>query len=87
MLRRHIHTITRVPAQSLGLVDSCGCRMGARFLAFGLAGSLIWYGCRTYASGLPLRNGILYVAIVSVAAALAGKTFGILLFRLRSRTR
>lgn len=60
--------------------DSCGCAMGARFLAVGLAISSLWYG-RT--SGLSIGAILLRIMLWSFLAACLGKIVGIILFSLR----
>jgi hypothetical protein len=67
------------------VVDSCGCAMGARFLATGLASSTLWYAWQWCFASLSLRGALLRVLAWSVVASIVGKTLGILLFRLRAR--
>jgi hypothetical protein len=71
--------------ESARLLDSCGCKMGAAFVGVGLLASTAWYGWRWHLSTLPIRAMVLRIITWSVAAGLAGKIVGILIFRMRSR--
>lgn len=64
--------------------DRCGCAMGAKFLAAGLVASLTWYGWQWHAHALALGAACWRVALVSFAAAAAGKLIGIAHSRLRN---
>jgi hypothetical protein len=63
--------------------DSCGCAMGAKFLAAGLAFSLARYGWQWHAHALALGAACWRVGLVSFAAAVVGKFVGIARFRMR----
>lgn len=65
------------------LGDSCGCAMGARFLAVALILSTAWYAWHWNASALSIWSVLLRVLIWSVVAAFVGKIVGILSFRRR----
>jgi hypothetical protein len=65
--------------------DSCGCAMGARFLAVGMAASAIWYAWHWRDSGLSLGSVTLRVFLWSFLAAGAGKLVGIALYSWRHR--
>lgn len=62
-------------------VDSCGCAMGARFLAVAFAGSTAWYLSQWHAYSFGGICG--RVLLVSFAAAVLGKIVGIVWFRLK----
>lgn len=63
--------------------DSCGCAMGAKFLAAGFIVSLAWYGWQWLVGSLSAGGACWRVALVSFAAAVAGKFVGIARFRMR----
>src|SRR6266480_2244869 len=69
--------------QNLG--DSCGCAMGARFLALALVFSIMWYALHWHSSMLSIWAILLRVLVCSFLAAATGKIVGILIFRSRSR--
>ena len=73
----------RITQQNLG--DSCGCAMGARFLAFALVSSIAWYAWHWHSSMLSIWGILLRVLIWALIAACVGKIVGIVEFRLRSR--
>jgi len=63
--------------------------MGARFLAIGLIGSVLWYGWHWRFSTLSVLRVSLRIVLFSFLAAVAGKIVGIIAFNLgstRSRT-
>jgi len=63
--------------------DSCGCAMGARFLAVALVFSSAWYAWQWHSSMLSIWAIMLRVMGWSFLAAMAGKVVGILVFRAR----
>jgi hypothetical protein len=62
-------------------IDSCGCAMAARFVALGLIASIAWYGWHRVALHLTLGNLLLRVFLWSLAAGVAGKIIGLLVFK------
>jgi hypothetical protein len=62
-------------------VDSCGCKMGARFLGVVLPVSLAWYLWRWQASDVSLLEAVAWIAGWTFAAASVGKVVGILHWR------
>jgi hypothetical protein len=68
-------------------LDSCGCALGARFLAIALVVAIGWYAWQWRASALSLWQMALRVFIWAFVAATAGKGIGILLFKRRARRR
>jgi hypothetical protein len=78
----------RLPAgiarRSVG--DSCGCAMGARFLAVALVFSSAWYAWQWHFSMLSIWAILLRVMGWSFLAAMAGKVVGILVIRARRET-
>ena len=86
MLRPHSSPVRRPRiARELFPADSCGCRVGARFLTIALLVSTIWNGWQYLTAALPFRTAALHVLVVSLAAAVVGKAWGILRFRIQSR--
>jgi hypothetical protein len=73
----------RKSRRSLG--DSCGCAMGARFLAAALVGSIVWYAWRRHGLMLSVWVIVLRVLLWCVVASVAGKIVGILVFRSRAQ--
>jgi hypothetical protein len=67
--------------------DTCGCVMGARFLAAALLISTAWYAWRWQATGMAADVAIFWVGVWSFAAAFVGKLVGIVAARLRNRRR
>lgn len=65
--------------------DSCGCAMGARFLAVGLIASIAWYGWHWLAHGLTIWAFAVRVLLWSFVAACAGKLAGLALYSWRRR--
>jgi hypothetical protein len=65
--------------------DSCGCAMGARFLALALIVSSAWYAWHGHMSMLSIWAIFLRILAWSFVAAMAGKVVGILFFRARRR--
>jgi hypothetical protein len=57
--------------------DSCGCAMGARFLAAAMMASVAWYAAHWHSSGLTTAAMLLRVTLLSFAAAAIGKIYGI----------
>ena len=64
--------------------DSCGCAMGAKFLAAGLIASVGWYGWQWHTHALAFGAACWRVIVISFAAAVAGKFVGIARFRMRN---
>jgi hypothetical protein len=62
-------------------LDSCGCQMGATFLAFALPVALTWYLWRWQMSSLSLLGALAWVAGWTFAAGSVGKLLGIVLWR------
>jgi hypothetical protein len=73
----------RISKQNQG--DSCGCAMGARFLAFALVSSIVWYAWHWHSSMLSIWAILLRVLVWAFVATCIGKIVGIVEFRLRSR--
>jgi hypothetical protein len=67
------------------LGDSCGCAMGARFLAVALVFASAWYAWHWHSSVLSVWAILLRALLWSSLAAVAGKIVGILVFRARRR--
>jgi hypothetical protein len=67
------------------MVDSCGCIMGAQFLAGALVACTLWYLWHWNALRLAAWRAGMHVMLWSVFAAGTGKAVGILTYRLRSR--
>jgi hypothetical protein len=68
-------------------VDSCGCAMGARFMAVALGVSSLYYGwlfLQHQLSGLAL---VLRIFLITFLAAGAGKVIGILWYRFKRAPR
>ncbi len=65
--------------------DSCGCSMGAKFLAAGLILAIIWYVWRGRGFRLSIGGIATRVLLWSFLAACAGKTFGMARYALRRR--
>jgi hypothetical protein len=65
--------------------DSCGCSMGAKFLAAGLILSTLWYVWRGRGYGLSIGGIAARILLWSFLAACMGKSLGIALYRLRRR--
>jgi len=63
--------------------DSCGCAMGARFMAVALVFSSAWYAWQWHSSMLSIWAILLRVTGWLFLAAMAGKVVGILVFRAR----
>lgn len=61
--------------------DSCGCAMGARFLAVGLVASILWYVWHFPSSNLSFWAVLLRVLVWSFVAASAGKIVGLIGWR------
>jgi hypothetical protein len=61
--------------------DSCGCAMGAKFMAVGLLASAAWCGWQFYAGEISLGGAIVSVLAVSFVATSVGKIVGILRHR------
>jgi len=71
------HTKRRGIGAGRNARDSCGCAMGARFLAVALTGSSIWYGWQWQLSALSTGAALVRVLAVSFLASGVGKVFGI----------
>ena len=65
--------------------DSCGCKMGASFLAAGLIASTVWYVWHWLFSPLSLRAVLLRIFLWSFLAAGFGKIAGIIRYRFRQK--
>lgn len=65
-------------------IDTCGCAMGARFLAAALLLSTLWYVWRCHASMLSAKAALLRIALISFLGAGLGKAIGIALARMRA---
>ena len=65
--------------------DSCGCAMGARFLAAALVISITWYLWQWYTSAVSARDALIRIALWSFLAAAAGKLLGITIAKFRAR--
>ncbi len=63
--------------------DSCGCVMGARFLAVALVLATVWYAWQWHTSTLTLKAVLLRIFLWSFLAAIAGKSVGIVAYRTR----
>jgi hypothetical protein len=63
--------------------DSCGCALGAKFMAAGLLMASAYYGWQFFSQELSLATVFLRVLVVTFLAAGAGKTIGILRYRLK----
>jgi hypothetical protein len=63
--------------------DSCGCALGAKFMAAGLLMASAYYGSQFFANELSLTAVFLRVFVVTFLAGGAGKTIGILRYRLK----
>jgi hypothetical protein len=61
--------------------DSCGCAMGAKFMAVSLLASSAWCGWQLYAGGISIGGAIVGVLAVTFVATGVGKTFGIVRHR------
>jgi hypothetical protein len=66
------------------MVDSCGCRTGAAFLAAALLVSGLWYAWAWHAATLSAGAAVLRVFLWAFCAAMVGKIVGILGFRIRA---
>jgi hypothetical protein len=66
--------------------DSCGCAMGARFLATALVLASTWYICHWGSWTLSVWAILLRVMAWGFLAAVVGKIVGMLVFKFR-RTR
>ena len=64
-----------LPARSMqqNLGDSCGCAMGARFLAVALTASTAWYGWCWYSSRLCIGGAFLHMMMWAFIAACVRK--------------
>ena len=67
--------------------DSCGCAMGARFMAVGLLSSAAWYVWQWQSAGLSLWSISWRIMLISFAAAAAGKIVGMIAFRITNGAR
>ena len=65
--------------------DSCGCSMGAKFLAVGLILAILWYGWHGRGLGLSVGGIAARILLWSFLAACVGKTFGMAQYALRRR--
>lgn len=65
--------------------DSCGCAMGARFLAVALVVASAWYAWHWHSFMLSIWAIALRVLGWSVLASIVGKIAGILVFRFHQR--
>lgn len=76
---------SRVPVGTArrNLGDSCGCIMGARFLAVALLFASAWYAWHWHSLMLSIWSILLRIMAWSFLAAVAGKIIGILVFRAR----
>lgn len=63
--------------------DSCGCAMGAKFMAAGLLASAPWYGWQFHSGEASLGGAVVRVFAVTFVAMGVGKIFGILRHRWR----
>jgi hypothetical protein len=61
--------------------DSCGCAMGAWFVAVALVTSVLWYAWHWRLMSLSAGAVALRIFIWSVLAGFAGKVVGVLLYR------
>ena len=66
-------------------LDSCGCAMGAWFLAATTIATAAWYAWHAATAPLPLGNVALRMLGIAFTSALTGKVTGIALYRLRNR--
>lgn len=67
--------------------DTCGCAMGARFLAAALLISTVWYVWPWESSHLSVGAVLVRVSLWSLLAAGTGKIVGIVASRKRARGR
>jgi hypothetical protein len=67
--------------------DSCGCAMGAKFMAPGLLAGATWYGWQFHIGEISLSGAAVRVLAVTFVAMSAGKVFGILRHRWRGQKR
>jgi hypothetical protein len=67
------------------LVDSCGCAMGARFVAIALVSAAGWYAWHWHSSAISIWAIALRVMVWLFLAAAVGKIVGILIFKSRFR--
>jgi hypothetical protein len=65
--------------------DSCGCEMGARFLAVALALAGVWYAWHWRVFMFAPWASLLRVFLWLFPAALAGKAVGLIAYRTRRR--
>ncbi len=65
--------------------DSCGCAMGARFLAVALVVASAWYAWYWHSFMLSIWAIVLRVLGWSLLASIVGKIVGILAFRFHQR--
>src|SRR5512146_828890 len=65
--------------------DSCGCEMGARFLAVALVAASAWYAWHWRVFLLAPWASLLRVFLWLFPAALAGKVVGLIAYRARRR--
>jgi len=68
-----------------GSGDSCGCAMGAKFMAPGLIAGAIWYGWQFHIGEISLGGAAVRVFAVTFVAMSVGKILGILWHRRRER--
>lgn len=60
---------------------SCGCAMGARFLAAALVISIPWYLWQWHASALSTKAALVRIVLWSFLAAGSGKLLGIAIWK------
>ena len=65
--------------------DSCGCAMGAKFLAAGLVLSVLWFAWRGHGSGVSVGGTLVRILLWSFLAACAGKLVGLTRYSLRQQ--
>jgi hypothetical protein len=78
-----------LPARIVERVDgeSCGCAMGAKFLAVALVFSTVWYVWRRHSLTLSAGGIVWRIVAWTFAAAMVGKATGIFLYWMKSRRR
>jgi hypothetical protein len=82
---RRKHRALRYRTPRLNRVDSCGCAMGARFLAAALLLSTLWYTLRWHSSGLSIKAVLIRISVISFLSAGVGKVIGIVASKRRTR--
>jgi hypothetical protein len=88
LLHGKLHRPRRVSLPETGRSDagdSCGCAMGAKFLAAGLILSILWYAWPGHASSLSVGGIVLRIFLWCFLAAGAGKLVGLAGYSLRQQ--